>query len=344
MNNPFTTTFGLVPPNYIERIDETNKIVDNFLSDFPSNFVYLITGLRGSGKTVFMTNIGSIFSLKKDWIVINIGSKSHLLESIASELYHQANLKFKYLKAEFNFSFNGIGLSIKGENPFPSIFISIKQMLDVLKKKDIKVLITIDEINNSEEIKNFIESYQTLIREKYKVMLLMTGLYDNIFKLQEDKSLTFLYRAPKIYLSPLAIQGIVFNYKKYLKVDEKVALELAKITKGYAYGYQVLGYLFFEKKKQSIDEELLYEFDQYLATYVYDKIYSELSFIEQKIVSYFNSNGEVQLSDVGKVLNIDKKKLSVYRDRLIKKGVIRAISYGVVSFTLPRFKEYLSYK
>ena len=63
MNNPFTTTFGLVPPNYIERIDETNKIVDNFLSDFPSNFVYLITGLRGSGKTVFMTNIGSIFSL-----------------------------------------------------------------------------------------------------------------------------------------------------------------------------------------------------------------------------------------------------------------------------------------
>ena len=89
---------------------------------------------------------------------------------------------------------------------------------------------------------------------------------------------------------------------------------------------------------------MLYEFDQYLATYVYDKIYSELSFIEQKIVSYFNSNGEVQLSDVGKVLNIDKKKLSVYRDRLIKKGVIRAISYGVVSFTLPRFKEYLSYK
>ena len=130
MNNPFITTFGLVPPNYIERIDETNKIVDNFLSDFPSNFVYLITGLRGSGKTVFMTNIGSIFSLKKDWIVINIGSKSHLLESIASELYHQANLKFKYLKAEFNFSFNGIGLSINGENPFPSIFISIKQMLD----------------------------------------------------------------------------------------------------------------------------------------------------------------------------------------------------------------------
>lgn len=344
MNNPFTTAFGVEPLNYIDRISEREKIINDFSSDFPSNFVYLIAGLRGCGKTVFMTNVASAFSLKKDWIVINIGPKENLLENVTSELYEKTNSKFKFLKPELSFSFNGIGLTLKGETPVSSVFVLLKKILDVIKKKNIKVLITIDEVDNSKDIKTFIESYQTLIRERYKIMLLMTGLYENIYKLQEDKSLTFLYRAQKIFLSPLSIQSIAFNYKKYLNVDENLALSLSKLTNGFAYAYQVLGYLFYEKKEKKIDDELINDFDQYLKEYVYDKVFSELSKIEQNIVLSFYSNSDVKLSLIGEKLNIGNKKLSVYRDRLIKKGVIIPISYGIVSFSLPRFKEYLSYK
>lgn len=40
MNNPFSTTFGLEPNNFIKRVDESNKIISEFSSDNPSNYVY----------------------------------------------------------------------------------------------------------------------------------------------------------------------------------------------------------------------------------------------------------------------------------------------------------------
>ncbi len=47
MNNPFNITFGLEPVNYIKSIYESEKIINEFSSESPSNYVYLITGLRG---------------------------------------------------------------------------------------------------------------------------------------------------------------------------------------------------------------------------------------------------------------------------------------------------------
>ena len=36
--------------------------------------------------------------------------------------------------------------------------------------------------------------------------------------------------------------------------------------------------------------------------------------------------------------------MSVYRARLIKKGIINSLGYGKIEFALPRFKEFLEYK
>lgn len=206
-----------------------------------------------------------------------------------------------------------------------------------------RVLITIDEVDNSEQIKEFVQAYQSLIRLKYPVLLLMTGLYENINKLQDDKSLTFLYRAPKINLGPLNIKAIEISYKNNLNIDDNMAYELAKLTKGYAYAYQVLGYLFYDNKYKSITEELINEYDQYLSEYVYDKIYSELSTKEKEIISYFNDN-DISIKELCEKLNKDIKYISVYRDRLIKKGVLISNSYGKLGLALPRFYEYLKYK
>ena len=59
MNNPFSMTFGIEPNNYIKRIKESEKIISEFSSETPSNYVYIITGLRGSGKTVLLSSISN---------------------------------------------------------------------------------------------------------------------------------------------------------------------------------------------------------------------------------------------------------------------------------------------
>ncbi len=71
----------------------------------------------------------------------------------------------------------------------------------------------------------------------------MAGLFDNISNLQNEKSLTFLYRAPKIFLEPLSIPAITTSYRSVFNISPSEAVEMAKLTKGYPFAFQILGYL-----------------------------------------------------------------------------------------------------
>ncbi len=343
-DNPFSTTFGIEPSNYIDRSEESKNIIEEFSSETPSNLVYLISGLRGSGKTVFMSAIADYFARKEDWVVVDPGPKDNILENVASEIYETGKMKHAFLKGEFSFSFQGLTFSLKGETPVSTVNTLLKKMLDVLSKKNKKVLITIDEADNSEQMKLFIQAYQSLIRQKYQIRLLMTGPYENVSKLQEERSLTFLYRAPKILLGPLSLSAIAANYIRDLGVNKETSVELAKLTKGYAYAYQTLGYLLYKRNKRNIDDEILAEYDQYLADYVYEKVYSGLSAKEQVILKAIGIDSPFRFGDISKVATIDPKTLSVYRDRLIKRGLLLKTSYGFVQFALPRFSEFLLFK
>lgn len=339
-NNPFSTTFGIEPNNIIRRIKETDRIISEFSSESVSNYVYIITGLRGSGKTVLLSSIASHFMNEKDWVVVDPGPKNNILENIASEIYETAKVKKLFLKGELSFSFQGLTFSLKGKEPITTVNTLLKKMLDHLKSKNKRVLITIDEVDNSEQMKLFIQAYQSLIRLKYPVFLLMTGLHENVSKLQEDKSLTFLYRAPKIYLEPLNINAIANEYKKLLNVDEKKSFELAKMTKGYAYAYQVLGYLLYDKGLKDVNDDVLSEYDHYLADYVYEKLYSELSDKEQTILLAFD-DGQMKVEELLIATKFDKGYFSVYRDRLVKKGIVYSPKYGYLELVLPRFAYFL---
>ena len=76
--NPFKTTFGLKPDNYIERLSQSQEIINTFERN--TNNVYMITGLRGSGKTALLTHISNHFENQKDWIVVELQSELHMLD------------------------------------------------------------------------------------------------------------------------------------------------------------------------------------------------------------------------------------------------------------------------
>ena len=82
--NPFTLSFGKKPLQYISRLTETNQILESFCAEIPSNQIYMITGVRGSGKTVMMTNIASELRKREDWIVVELNPTRDLLQSLAA--------------------------------------------------------------------------------------------------------------------------------------------------------------------------------------------------------------------------------------------------------------------
>ena len=72
MQNPFILTFGKSPLELVERPVQTNKIIEAFMADPINQQMFIITGVRGSGKTVMMTEISHRLRKKEDWVVIEL--------------------------------------------------------------------------------------------------------------------------------------------------------------------------------------------------------------------------------------------------------------------------------
>jgi hypothetical protein len=212
-------------------------------------------------------------------------------------------------------------------------------MLSTLKEKGMRLLITVDEVTNTPWVREFASAYQILLRNDLPVFLLMTGLYENIGELQDEKNLTFLYRAPKMEMAPLNIGAMARNYKIRLNVDEETALSMARLTNGYSYAFQLLGYFTWENGgdyKKAMDS-----YRQYLDEYVYDKIWSELSPKDQKILYGIATSTSSVVQDIRRTLKMETNEWNPYRRRLIRKGLIDGSNRGKVTFTLPQFDEYI---
>ena len=80
-HNPFSLDFGAEPNLFIPRKSEQNKIINTFSDERPSTHMFLLTGARGSGKTVLMTSISHILRDEKNWMHIDLNSESDMLNS-----------------------------------------------------------------------------------------------------------------------------------------------------------------------------------------------------------------------------------------------------------------------
>ncbi len=341
MNNPFTLSFGKKPLQYISRLSQTQQILETFQAPVPSNQIFMITGVRGSGKTVMMTNIAHELKADDSWIVIELNPTRDLLQSLAAKIYSLPEMHARFLNARLDFSAFGLGLSVENSAPATDIENVLELMLDQIKESGKRLLITIDEVTCSEYIRIFVSSFQIFLRQEQPIFLLMTGLYENLYDLQNDKSLTFLYRAPKLLLEPLNYTAVRNHYMKIFNIDTESASKMTSLTKGYPFAFQVLGYLYWENRSTKNIDEILPEYDQYLEEYVYNKIWSELSEQDQRILLSISPDDGLKVKELRTRLQMSSELFSVYRDRLRRKGVIDTHEYGKVSFSLPRFSNFV---
>ena len=336
--NPYTITFGKEPKSLIPRRLQASRVLDEFQQDDPSNQVFVIVGPRGSGKTVFMTSVTKALSHEKGWISVELNPERDLLEGLVAKLNSQVELARLFHNAKINLSFLGLGVQIEGTPPITDIEVAITRMLKILKQHHKRLLITIDEVTSTPAMREFASSFQIFLRQDLPLFLLMTGLYENVNNLQNEKNLTFLYRAPKVELKPLNLGTIARNYRRTLGVSDSMALEMARLTKGYSFAFQALGYLVW--KSRDLDEQTLDDYRQYLDDYVYDKLWSELSAGDRRLVIGIAKSGTGKVSDVRDILTMETNQFNPYRRRLIRKGIINGEERGYVRLVLPCFGEY----
>ncbi len=158
--NPFTISFGRVNSEMIGRDSSLSPIMEDFSSSSPRSTIYVITGPRGYGKTVSLPRFIDVFREKKDWVVARISLGDDMLEQTAGILYEHGLTKFSFLKKEFSFSFQGVSFSVKGNEEVSSIQVYLSKLLAYYKKKNINVLIAIDDVAKTPAMVNFVRAYQ----------------------------------------------------------------------------------------------------------------------------------------------------------------------------------------
>ncbi|MBQ9457557.1 MAG: hypothetical protein IJU64_03500 [Bacilli bacterium] len=341
--NPFTLSFGKEPKEYIRRTAEYHEIIGDFEKENPASCVYIITGVRGSGKTVLLSSLYKYFDEAEKCIAVDLNTNTNMLEDLAAALYDKAPIKHRFLKGEFSFSFSGLSISLKGENPVTSISQLLEKMLTALKAKGMKVIVTVDDVDTGTQMKAFVKEFQSLFRKDLPILLVVTGLFSTVGTLEKQEGLTFLQRGKRLYLGPLNIRYIASSYKDIFRLDDGKALQLALLTKGYAFGYQALGYLLFEKGASQVDEDILRNYDYYLEEYVYRRVYNDLPEKEKAILRAMAFQGITTNKGLVEARVITNNEIKRYKDKLTKKGICATPNRGEIVIILPRFAEYIRF-
>ena len=339
MGNPFIISFGKKPLEEIARPVQTSEIIEAFTSDPINRQIYMITGVRGSGKTVLLTDISNRLRTEEDWIVLELNPSADLLQGLAAKLMRNETCARIFKSARINLSFMGVGVEFGANASVADLETAVGRMLESLRKNKKRVLVAIDEATNTESMRVFVSAFQIFIRQDLPIFLLMTGLYENIEDLQNEKNLTFLYRAPKITLPSLNLNAIASRYRSLFHLEREEAAEMARMTKGYPFAFQALGYLTWESGKDY--HTVLPTYRQYLDDYVYDKIWAELSPKDRELSRAVAGSKTGEVSEIMELAQFTPQEFSPYRKRLIRKGVVDTSERGKLTFSLPLFDEYV---
>lgn len=350
MQNPFTTTFSKTPEYTYIDTEKAEEILENFSYDSPSESVYKITGVRGSGKTVLLAKVeeelrSGIYKAD-NWLIFDVNPTRDILGQIAAMLVKEGfGGKTKSgtgvnLSATVLGTGGGFGFSSEKNMEFFDIGVEVEKMIQQVQKKNKKILIGIDEVSKSDEMVKFASEYGRWLRAGYPVYFVCTGLYENIQELSNVKNLTFFRRATTIKTEPLNMIRMSEMYKSKLNVESAQAVQMAKLTKGYAYAFQELGVLCFKKKDEESFEDILFKLKAELFAYSYEKIWEEMTEMDRFLASLLTEKEEYKREEVLKLMGDKSGSYSMYRDRLLKRGILNS-RQGYISFALPFFAEYI---
>lgn len=341
--NPFNPTFGNVPPIFLDKQGMIEELISEIQDGYPQPF--FVTGVRGSGKTSFLTRIEQLLNKDTDCYCINLINEDGILTNLARKLYQQHGSKLSKMFDIFE-SIKIGAVTLTRHTEIPNVDEMLEELMQSIKKQNKYVVVTIDEVNDSKAMRSFAQMYNALKRQSYPIYAVMTGLPDLVLDLQNNERLTFLLRSQKIVMQPLDNQDMENAYQTVFDSNFEVAHQMARMTNGYSYAFQLLGdvyYRYLKRKQLSPTLENLdaikKQYEITLFNNAYQKIFAGVSETDRKyLVTILN---HPKLSDSAQVMGKSMGYVSQYRKRMIDRKIIKPSTYGKVQYTLPLFDKFI---
>ena len=370
--NPFKPTAGKMPPILIGR----QAVIDDFTDGLRNGAgapgrLMLVTGQRGFGKTVVLTELGNV-ARDAGWVEVAETASPGFVERLAERLEASAH-KGARITASPQLTVPMVGsLSLgsveMGNAAAPSTLRdAINQRLKRMDK-GLGVLITLDEAQGADidELVALGTAVQHVIRDqdatdlsdadKRGVALVISALPSMVDDLLDQKVLTFLRRAMREDLAEVPVPDVRNAYLKTVRengmnISLVNAQMAAEASAGYPYMVQLSGYYMWQSadRKGAVAIEAN-DVQQGIkdAGVAFEEAVCAPAFVrltepQRRFVLAMaqDSPRPSNVADVAERTGRSRGWAGKYRLSLIQEHVIRAEGRGLVGYAIPRFDSYV---
>jgi len=358
--NPFTPTFGKVPPHMAGR----KEILDSMAQAFEAgpgnpNLSSLLIGPRGCGKTALLACIANE-ARAHGWVCAQVSALPGMLEDILERAYAEAS---EFIERGPSTRIKSIGVAqvveVELERREPSSGnwrTRATALLDALARYDIGLLITVDEVRaDLDEMVQLAAIYQHFVQEDRKVALIMAGLPHHVAELVDNRSVSFIRRARHHHLGRIGDADIESALRKTIvdaggEASDDAIRECVESSDGFPYMMQLVGFWAWDCSREGriTHEDALRGSRlarQEIRTGIYDATFRELSNGDVRFLkAMLPDERESSLSDISARMGVKSNYSSKYKTRLLQRGVIGDRGGNHFGFDLPGFREYLAEK
>lgn len=357
--NPFKPTAGKMPPVLVGR----DKVINDFIEGMANGSgapgrLMRVTGPRGSGKTVILSELASIAE-KQGWLVVNVSGFTGLIAAIARKLTRAPLVS----AAKVTLGAPPLAVELQSspgdEMDFESLLSHAAQAMTARGKG---LLVTVDEVQDAslEEMRELSTAIQFLIRDDLDVAFVFAGVTTGVMDLLNGEAMTFLRRAKPEELKAIPLDEVAVSLRAAIEhsgfeIGDEALRIATDATAGYAYLIQLVGYHVWraawlrgrgDDNPIVIDEQDartgVGEAEEEFRDAVLETAISSLPKTAIELLMAMSDEGDVvAMSAIAKQVGRTTGYLSPYRRQLIARQVIEQTAPGYVAFSIPFMREFL---
>jgi AAA ATPase domain len=363
VTNPFKPSFGVSPPLLAGR----DGLIEEFaeaLKDGPGSAgrATLYTGARGSGKTVMLNAIEDR-AKELGWVVISETASPGFVERLAKERLPALLSSFDPGAERSRLTGITAPLGAGGVTWTTTeahvreagLRTQVELLTDLLAENGTGLLITLDEIHRDQmrELRELATTVQHAFREERELAFVGAGLASAVSDVINDDVLTFLRRAERHALGPVATDDVTRAIREpALAAGRSVADDVLDVmvegTRGYPFLIQLVGAqtwrlhptapeISMDDARRGVSNAL-----RRLGSLVYEPALATASAVDKSfLLAMAKDDGPSKMADIQRRLHVDVNYASQYRLRLLAAELIESAGHGYVDFALPYLREYL---
>ena len=353
----FRPSFGNRPDRIVGRASVLGAFREGLASFVGSRErTTLLLGQRGMGKTALLIEMADE-ARDLGFMVARVTARATMLDDVLEMLEEELLRDGNLLQHVSGLSAGAVGVTVGvnlANSPQPKGFrMRLARIVHEAERRGRGVLVLLDEVAPNEDMRTIATTYQELVGEGANVAMAMAGLPGAMTGVLNAEGLTFLNRAQRTWLDPLALSEVTSYFgesfgKLGISAPEGIVREAAGATQGLPYLMQLIGHnivlnasdgllthpLLVRSVEASVED---------LKRNVFDATLRPLSDGDVAFLrAMSNDNGPSRVADLRERLSTSPGQVQTYRARLLEAGVIDAPCHGEVSFALPYLGDYLA--